>query len=251
MEIDIFIPSVRIGIEYDGAAFHNSQISYENEKLKYSICREKKVILFRIREFVRNNENEICDFCLHIPHRHTDNDLSKIIQELLQKIGNKRECIDVEKDKQQIQSSYLSVLKESSIAIARPDLAREWHPYRNGTLTPDMFSKSSGDKVWWKCSNDHEWCATISSRYKGNNCPYCSGKKILSGYNDFATKNPKLIKEWDYNKNIIKPNTIAESYKERIWWKCSKCGYEWQAKIISRIRGAKCPYCKSISHRQI
>ena len=121
-----------------------------------------------------------------------------------------------------------------------------WNFKKNKDISPYEIGAGTSKKVWWKCPKGHEWQASVVSRKNGTGCPYCSGKKILSGYNDFATKNPKLIKEWDYNKNIIKPNTIAESYKERIWWKCSKCGYEWQAKIISRIRGAKCPHCKSI-----
>lgn len=51
MEIDIFIPSIRLGIEYDGLAFHQSEISYENEKRKYLICKKNNIKLIRVREF--------------------------------------------------------------------------------------------------------------------------------------------------------------------------------------------------------
>ena len=58
-----------------------------------------------------------------------------------------------------------------------PELAKEWHPTKNGTLKPNMVSCGSGKKVWWICKNGHEWQAIIKNRSKGNGCPYCSGRK--------------------------------------------------------------------------
>lgn len=137
----------------------------------------------------------------------------------------------------------------NDLATTNPELIKEWDFEKNKYISPYEIGAGTSKKVWWKCEKGHEWQASVVNRKNGTGCPYCSGKKILSGYNDFATKNPELMKEWDYNKNKVNPSIIAESYKERIWWKCSKCGYEWQAKIISRIRGAKCPHCKSIERR--
>lgn len=56
--------------------------------------------------------------------------------------------------------------------------------------------------------------------------------------------NPELIKQWDYEKNEVSPDTITRSYKEKIWWKCEK-GHSWQAIINARTRpnATGCPYC--------
>ena len=54
-----------------------------------------------------------------------------------------------------------------------------------------------------------------------------------------------LLKEWNYsrNKDINPEETIYGSYK-RVWWKCSKCGHEWQTLIATRtIQGCNCPIC--------
>jgi hypothetical protein len=59
-----------------------------------------------------------------------------------------------------------------------------------------MFSAGSIVKVWWQCPEGHEWQAVIRDRVAGNGCPFCSGKKILVGYNDLATVRPELVKEW-------------------------------------------------------
>ena len=34
-----------------------------------------------------------------------------------------------------------------------PKLAKEWHPTKNGNLTPKDVTPSSGQKVWWICDN--------------------------------------------------------------------------------------------------
>ena len=36
----------------------------------------------------------------------------------------------------------------------------------------------------------------------GNNCPYCSNKKVLAGYNDLATVSPKIASEWSKKNNL-------------------------------------------------
>ena len=242
MEIDIFIPSIKVGIEYDGLAFHQSEASYENEKKKYVICKENNIKLIRIREFKGYDETLICDCFFHINRNPSYKELSFVISQIFALFG--KSCsVDVEKDKALIQAAYLSELKEESLSVKRPDLSSEWHPTRNASLTPAMFSKSSSEKVWWKCKNGHEWQAEINSRYKGNNCPYCSGKKILVGYNDLATVNPLLSAEWHPTKNEdLLPSMVQNKSKNKVWWRCSK-GHEWQATISHRSSGSGCPYC--------
>lgn len=44
-----------------------------------------------------------------------------------------------------------------SLAVRFPQISKEWHPTKNGSLTPLAVSYSSHLKVWWKCSKgfDH------------------------------------------------------------------------------------------------
>ncbi|MBO5745271.1 MAG: zinc-ribbon domain-containing protein, partial [Clostridia bacterium] len=32
-------------------------------------------------------------------------------------------------------------------------------------------------KVWWKCSEGHEWKTSINKRSSGRGCQYCSNKR--------------------------------------------------------------------------
>ncbi len=93
--------------------------------------------------------------------------------------------------------------KEKKYLIDNPTLMAEWNWEKNNALDldPKTLTLGSNKKVWWKCSKGHEWQATINHRNNGRGCPHCSGRKVLKGYNDLATVNPKLATEWNYDKN--------------------------------------------------
>ncbi|MBR2933922.1 MAG: zinc-ribbon domain-containing protein, partial [Clostridia bacterium] len=131
----------------------------------------------------------------------------------------------------------------NDLETINPALANEWNYEKNLGLRPENFMPNSNKKVWWKCSKEHEWQATIADRNNGHGCPYCKGKKVLKGYNDLVTINHKLAKEWNYEKNgVLKPEDFTIGSDMKVWWICNK-GHEWQAKISNRNKGRNCPYC--------
>ncbi|MBQ8248048.1 MAG: zinc-ribbon domain-containing protein [Lachnospiraceae bacterium] len=67
----------------------------------------------------------------------------------------------------------------NDLATASPEIAAEWNFEKNGDLKPSDVSKAARQKVWWKCSEGHEWEALIYVRTKknGTNCPICSRRK--------------------------------------------------------------------------
>ena len=133
----------------------------------------------------------------------------------------------------------------NDLATTNPNIAKEWHPTKNGNLLPTMKTKGSNTKVWWLCEKGHEWQTTINNRTrdKGIGCPYCSNKKVLKGFNDLATTNPSLAKEWHPTKNgVLLPTMVQKRTEKKAWWQCKK-GHEWSAYISSRDKGAGCPYC--------
>jgi hypothetical protein len=127
----------------------------------------------------------------------------------------------------------------------KPKLAKEWHPAKNGNLTPEAFTPSSARKVWWLCGNNHEWLARISSRTHGAGCPFCAGKSVCQD-NCLQTKNPELSREWHPTKNgKLTPKDVTSGRNKKAWWRCQK-GHEWQAIVRSRVKGAGCPFCKGL-----
>jgi hypothetical protein len=57
-----------------------------------------------------------------------------------------------------------------------------------------------------------------------------------------AIKIPKLLSEWDFEKNIFTPYEVSWKSARKIWWKC-KVGHSWEAPPISRSYNHGCPYC--------
>lgn len=130
----------------------------------------------------------------------------------------------------------------NDLASQFPQIASEWSE-KNYPLLPTMVTAYSNQKVWWKCSEGHEWNTLISTRSYGSKCPYCSGIILLKGFNDLATKYPQLAEEWSERNNPLTPDMVNEKSRKNVWWKCKACGYEWKAVIHARTKGAICLVC--------
>lgn len=136
---------------------------------------------------------------------------------------------------------------ENDFFTLYPHIAEEWD-YNKNLVNPKEFFPGSEKKVWWIGKNcKHEWDMSVEFRaLRGYNCPYCSGSRILTGFNDFATKHPELLLEWNYDKNTIDPTKVGVGVKNKVWWICNK-NHEWNAPIISRHGGYRnCPTCDSL-----
>lgn len=122
------------------------------------------------------------------------------------------------------------------------DIKEEWDKKKNST--PFNSAKKSL-KYWWKCGENHSWEASLNNRLRGDKCPYCSGKSLIISFNDFATMNNDLAKEWDFSKNAIKPSEIHYKTLAKFWWLCPDKKHSWKSSAISRTKGKKCPICKN------
>lgn len=261
-KLDIFIPSLILGIEYDGSAWHQE---IDKDIRKNELCKNKKIRLIRVREegcpkMLNNSFLRIIN-CRAIDIKKNIYDLDSSIKEVfnvIQQLLEKKIVIDVnvERDRSLIYSMYKQNKYERSLEYLRPDLMKEWDYELNKGLYPSMFTLGSHTKVHWVCSKGHKYESTIAKRVKSIiGCPYCSGKRVLKGYNDLATLFPELLKEWNFEKNLnISPFDISAGSDLSVWWKCNKCGLEWQSKIYSRKYGHGCPICgtiKSIENRRV
>ena len=108
---------------------------------------------------------------------------------------------------------------------------------------PTLVVAYSHKMLLWRCELGHEWKASATNRSVGTNCPVCSGRQVLSGFNDLKTINPELAEQafgWD-------PTTVSPSSPSIKKWKCS-LGHEWKTSVNHRAGGTNCPIC---SGRQV
>ncbi len=141
----------------------------------------------------------------------------------------------------------------NDLETVNPELAKEWHPAKNGNLTPQNVTRNSDKKVWWILPYDDiitgkhydfEWKAKIDNRARGKGCPYLSFKGVWPGFNDLTTENPELAEEWNQEKNIgLNITNMKSTTRRKVWWKCKECDFEWRSSILLRTRGQGCPEC--------
>lgn len=144
----------------------------------------------------------------------------------------------------------LRVIESESLAGRFPELAKQWHPIKNGEVSPYEVSYSSNKPYWWKCPKgpDHEWPASPNRRTNTHNksgCPFCGGIKV-SVTNSLATLFPDVAKQWHFDKNgNILPEDVLAGTHQSFWWKCPKgSDHEWPAQVKSRTyNGRGCPFC--------
>lgn len=141
-------------------------------------------------------------------------------------------------------------MAKKSLSETHPEIAKEWHPTKNGSLTPDDLTYGSAKDVWWRCALGHEWTAFVYNRTKkgGTMCPACAPvgvRKLVPGFNDLATLRPDVAEEWHPTRNSFGPHEVPKASRERVWWMCSFCGREWDAVIKNRTsRNTGCPSCR-------
>ncbi len=244
MELDIYIPSISTGIEYDGVYWHKNE---KKELEKYNICKAKGIRLIRVKENYSKKSFDIAA-CDHLIQRKTNDDigLNICIQNVLSLLCPQQIDIDINADRSIIKSRYIISFKENSLAAKYPNIAAEWDFDKNHSLTPTMITSRSGDKVWWKCSTCGQSYYTSPDKRigRGVGCPYCSGRNAIPGVNDFALTYPDVASSWNYNKNKdLVPSGFKSGSDKKVWWICEN-GHEWQETIYKRtIRGFGCPYC--------
>ena len=133
----------------------------------------------------------------------------------------------------------------NDLATAFPQVAEQWHPEKNGALTPRDVLPGAQRRVWWMCEKGHEWQARISAwTYGGTGCPVCTGKQVIPGENDLATLCPDIAGEWHPTLNgSTTPQKVTPYSNRKVWWLCPR-GHPYQAIIATRTsHHSGCPYC--------
>ena len=135
--------------------------------------------------------------------------------------------------------------QSNDFASLYPDLAVQWDTRKNAPRKPSEFPAGSHHLAWWVCEKGHSWRAQINSRVSGGcGCPVCAGRLVQPGENDLASQFPRLVNEWDIEKNgALTPEKVTAKTSRKVWWRCS-LGHRWQAAVASRtVSGAGCPVC--------
>ncbi len=125
--------------------------------------------------------------------------------------------------------------EKQPLSVTHPELAKEADGW-----DPSQTTAGSQKSLQWRCEFGHHWEAIVNNRTRQKQgCPYCAGRRLISGVNDLLSFAPDLAKEadgWD-------ASTIFRTSNKVMSWKC-KIGHKWSAAVSNRsLRGDRCPIC--------
>lgn len=127
----------------------------------------------------------------------------------------------------------------NDLASLRPDLAAEWADPRDVTT---VTSGSAYMAVWCGTICGHTWESRVTTRVKGGGCPYCSGHRVLTGFNDLASQRPDLAAMWS-RSNSRRADEVTLGSALMVEWACDK-GHLTLARVIEKVSSASsCPVC--------
>lgn len=127
------------------------------------------------------------------------------------------------------------IVGETDLASTHPHLAEE----ANG-WDPQTVSRGSIKSLSWICKLGHIFQSAPNSRTSDNqNCPVCSGHKVLAGFNDLLTVEPEIASQafgWD-------PSTVTKGHAGRKEWLC-ELGHIYSSPVSQRTNNRTgCPIC--------
>lgn len=243
-ELDIYIPSIRLGIEFDGSKWHSTK---DKDILKNNLCIDNGILLIRVRDVNCPKLDEMRGIYIVNHTDYSDESLTQCILQVAD-ILNVRIDVDLDRDRALIYNQYLARKKDRSLIATNPILCKEWDYIKNGALTPYLVTAMSNKKVWWKCQKGHSYQSVIHARSQGHGCPYCNSNRLLKGFNDLSTVYPDLVSVFDTEKNELIPQHVSAQKNLLLWWKCEK-GHSYQARLQTMIKHMYdldyvCPLCQ-------
>ena len=244
-EIDVFVPSLNIGFEYDGQRFHN------DKKLPKDIAKTKRLIkngvfLYRFRE---DNCPEIkVPRCMAIKVKYSPEyeDLEAKLKVVLTQLSMKEIKVEFGSEINDVRATLDCLPYDKSFAASEEKKRKAgiapvalWDYEANTPLTPEMVAPFSDKILNWVCPNNptHKWQNSVKSVTYGYGCRRCVSKRHLYTTEDWIDEAKKVHGD-KYQYHLVR-YVDSETKVDIV---CSKHGI-FRQKPYEHLKGKCCPYC--------
>lgn len=182
VEIDILLPDLSVGIEYDGSYWHGDKTDQDLKKTKF--LAEHGITLIRIREAPLPC---LTRTCIPVPYEPLSvASLCKILKKLVdvspalppttrdELLATRHFNRDA--DFKRVLTKLPAPPESESFFVKCPAKAKFWDYEANFPLTPDLFLPRSGIKVHWRCPEcDYRFEKTIDRVFSNKHvCRQCA-----------------------------------------------------------------------------
>lgn len=195
IELDIFIPSKNIAIEYDGSYWHRDKLEKDNRKDQ--ICESAGIKLIRIREKpLTQTKSAVCYFT---SNKNVNDSLGELIQRVIIDQFGVRLEIDISKDCFDIVRNFEYISGRNWNLFY--DEACKYYEVNGNLLVPAAYETSTGVKLG-------RWIQNQRSAYKGTTYGHLSPTEIQLL--------EKIGMVWDVRKHNWEINfLVAKDYYEK------------------------------------
>ena len=173
-EIDVYIPDLQIGIEYDGVYWHSSENKNRIDDKKDKYLQEKNIKLIRVKESDSYSKSDDIITYQYSYDYHTMKQVVLDILDIISSVTNVQYMLDIDIDRDMASIMQLLNLtnKKNSLFFKCPEIIEYWDYDRN-TISPEQISYGSQKPIYLKCQNDHIWTDTPNNFYRHPFCAYC------------------------------------------------------------------------------
>jgi len=235
-ELDVAIPSHKIGIEYDSYFYHKNKATKDIEKILKLEKAGWRVV--RVREKGLKKERKDDLVLSSKEHEHYKwKSIERLARKVVSLVGINRESERYLKEQKlrnlvDFRRSVIHIRNvsfENSLLSKFPGVAQFWDDAENYPLTARDVSARDNNNYNFKCpicgdkfiSNPANMVRSRISGSKG--CLNCAGRKVTSK-NNLRNRFPDLVKKsWDFNRNNKPPESYADSSNQHAYWVCCHC----------------------------
>ena len=153
-------------------------------------------------------------------------------------------------------------MRKTPLTESHPEVARDFHPTRNGPLKASDLGSYERLQVWWRCPKEHEANVSVYTRVRVG-CKECNRERRLSEHTaskHYAKKRgsirdtaPDLMARWDHEANSAErlfPENFTPSSHIGVSWRCDK-GHEYKRSPKRERKATHCPFCYEQDKRKI
>jgi len=136
------------------------------------------------------------------------------------------------------------VSDKNRFLLLYPEIAKEWDYSVNVGIDIYDMKHTSAKKVGWVCGKcNYSYVASVGDRVRNRHgCAACSGQ-VLTDRNRLSILYPEIALEWDYEKNVKKPEDFSFGSHTKTWWICPICQSSYDCQISNRVHNRGCPIC--------
>lgn len=164
-EVDVYIPKLIIGIEYDSDYRHNNPEKIIADRKKDKLADDNGVLLLRL---IETNNNDIkSKLFVKTKIRCSDLELSNAIYDLFKIIDSTIDYdINISRDRIKILELFYEKPVKNNLKLLYPQVTNDWDYDRNGNLKPEFFTVGSNQAVYWKGKDRPLQIRGIVQKYK-------------------------------------------------------------------------------------